>query len=184
MTSITNPAVNPETPYVADSDPLAQAELAARSVTVSHVYAFPKALVFAAYSSADSLAQWWGPHGFTITTQRFDFRVGGIWEFMMHGPTQGGQPGVDYPNKIFFKQIDPEAGFTHLHGDDKMADDGTGALFTATISLSEANGQTTVTMQVVFGTAVQRDYVVKNHNAIEGGQQTLARLEGYLENLK
>ena len=161
----------------------AQAALDARSITVQHVYAFSKAQVFAAFSSAESLAQWWGPEGFTITTQCFDFRVGGIWEFVMHSPATGGQPGVDFSNKILFKAIDPDTGFTHAHGDHTMTDDGHGAMFSANIRLSESAGQTIVTMQIVMNSAEQRDYVVKNHNAIEGGQQTLAKLDIYLKKL-
>jgi uncharacterized protein YndB with AHSA1/START domain len=151
-----------------------------RAVTVSRLVNFPVAQVFDAFTQADKLAQWWGPDGFSITTQRMDFREGGVWQFTMHGPAADGKPGVDYPNKILFKRIVPGQLITHAHGDDKMDDLGNGALFQAQISFAGFANQTRVTNRVVFETVQARDFVVKNHNAIEGGKQTLARLAHYL----
>ncbi len=152
----------------------------ARAITVSRLYDFPVAQVFDAFTQADKLAQWWGPDGFTISTQRMDFREGGIWQFTMHGPAADGKPAVDYPNKILFKRIVPGQLITHAHGDDKMDDLGQGALFQAQISFAGFANQTRVTNRVVFDSVQARDFVVKNHNAIEGGKQTLARLAHYL----
>jgi uncharacterized protein YndB with AHSA1/START domain len=152
----------------------------ARAVTVSRLFNFPVAQVFDAFTQADKLAQWWGPDGFTITTQRMDFREGGIWQFTMHGPAADGKPGIDYLNKILFTRIVPGQLITHAHGDDKMDDLGNGALFQAQISFAGFANQTRVTNRVVFDTAQARDFVVKSNNAIEGGKQTLARLAQYL----
>jgi len=58
--------------------------------------------VFAAFEQPDRLAQWWGPSGFTNTFERFEFRPGGRWVFMMHGPN-----GTDYPNESVFREIQP-----------------------------------------------------------------------------
>lgn len=44
---------------------------------------------------------WWGPGGFTNTLEKMDFRVGGEWSHIMHGPD-----GTDYPNKSIFTVID------------------------------------------------------------------------------
>jgi uncharacterized protein YndB with AHSA1/START domain len=46
----------------------------------------PRALVFEAWTDPKHLSQWWGPNGFTTTTSSFDFRPGGVWRFVMHGP--------------------------------------------------------------------------------------------------
>lgn len=71
-------------------------------VTTRVIQASP-ARVYEAWSKPEHLAQWWGPNGFTNTFHGFDFRPGGIWEFVMHGPN-----GVDYPNKNEFVEIGPE----------------------------------------------------------------------------
>ncbi len=51
-----------------------------------------------AVSDPKHLAQWWGPDGFTITTSSFDFRAGGVWRFVMHGPD-----GRDYQNRVTYR---------------------------------------------------------------------------------
>lgn len=43
-----------------------------------------------------------GSQGFTNTFQEFDFKPGGRWRFIMHGPTGG-----DYKNEAVFLQITP-----------------------------------------------------------------------------
>lgn len=59
------------------------------------------AAVYAAFADAARLAQWWGPLGFSNTFQLFDFRPGGRWEFVMHGPDGG-----HYPNASVFRRLD------------------------------------------------------------------------------
>ena len=46
------------------------------------------------------VVQWWGPNGFTTTIQEMDFRRGGVWTLVMHGPD-----GTDYPNYSTFQEI-------------------------------------------------------------------------------
>ncbi len=61
------------------------------------------AQVFAAIADPARLARWWGPAGFRNSFQHFDFRVGGRWQFTMHGPD-----GRDYPNESAFLHIAPD----------------------------------------------------------------------------
>lgn len=60
--------------------------------------------VFAAIQNPERLARWWGPKGFTNTFQAFEFRNGGAWRFIMHGPD-----GTDYPNVSEFLEIVPDS---------------------------------------------------------------------------
>src|SRR5580700_6172332 len=66
-----------------------------RSIIGIHEFDAPRELVFAAWTDPKHLSQWWGPNGFTTTTSSFDFRPGGIWRFVMHGPD-----GRDYQNRV------------------------------------------------------------------------------------
>lgn len=59
--------------------------------------------VFAAFENPESLARWWGPSGFTNTFEQFEFRPGGRWVFVMHGPN-----GANYPNESVFREIEPD----------------------------------------------------------------------------
>jgi uncharacterized protein YndB with AHSA1/START domain len=45
-------------------------------------------------------AQWWGPEGFANTFAQFEFKPGGRWVFVMHGPN-----GANYPNESVFREI-------------------------------------------------------------------------------
>jgi len=58
--------------------------------------------VFAAMSSSERMARWWGPDGFTNTIQQFDFRPDGTWLLTMHGPD-----GKSYPNESRFTRLVP-----------------------------------------------------------------------------
>ena len=58
-------------------------------------------MVYSAWTKPEHLKNWWGPNGFTNTFNEFDFRVGGKWSFIMHGPDKG-----NYHNECEFIKID------------------------------------------------------------------------------
>jgi uncharacterized protein YndB with AHSA1/START domain len=58
-------------------------------------------LVYRAWTEPNHLKNWWGPAGFTNTFNEFDFRVGGKWNFIMHGPEKG-----NYANECEFIKIE------------------------------------------------------------------------------
>ncbi|MEO5776806.1 MAG: SRPBCC family protein [Flavobacterium sp.] len=70
-------------------------------IVSSRIINFPTELVFKAWSEPNHLKKWWGPKGFTNTFNEFDFRVGGKWSFIMHGPEKG-----NYPNEVEFIKIE------------------------------------------------------------------------------
>jgi uncharacterized protein YndB with AHSA1/START domain len=57
--------------------------------------------VFAAFSHPERLSRWWGPAGFTNTFRVCEFKIGGRWSFIMHGPD-----GRNYPNESVFAEIE------------------------------------------------------------------------------
>jgi uncharacterized protein YndB with AHSA1/START domain len=58
--------------------------------------------IFDAFENPEILAKWWGPAGFTNTFSQFEFKQGGKWVFVMHGPD-----GTNYPNESEFGEIIP-----------------------------------------------------------------------------
>jgi uncharacterized protein YndB with AHSA1/START domain len=71
-----------------------------RAIVSTRVIPFARDAVFRALSDPQRLARWWGPAGFRNTFERFDFRPGGEWRFVMHGPD-----GKEYPNHSVFETI-------------------------------------------------------------------------------
>lgn len=74
-----------------------------KTYETSREIAAPPERVFAAFA-AERLARWWGPSGFTNTFSVFEFKTGGRWIFVMHGPD-----GKNYPNESVFAEIVPNA---------------------------------------------------------------------------
>lgn len=71
-----------------------------REIVTYRVVHAPKEAAFRMWSEARYLKSWWGPAGFTNTFMEFDFRVGGRWNFIMHGPDKG-----NYRNECEFTLI-------------------------------------------------------------------------------
>jgi uncharacterized protein YndB with AHSA1/START domain len=147
------------------------AEETEREIVVSRTIGGPRPLVFEMYTDPKHLDAWWGPDGFTTTTHEFSFRPGGKWDFVMHGPD-----GVDYPNLIEWREITPPERLVFLHGE-RAGDPGA---FTSTVTFVANGGRTDVTMRAVFPTKAMRDDAAERYGAIEGGRQTLGRLEAYV----
>jgi uncharacterized protein YndB with AHSA1/START domain len=61
----------------------------------------PVEQVFAAFSHPERLARWWGPAGFTNAFSVCEFKQGGRWSYIMHGPD-----GRKYPNESVFAEIE------------------------------------------------------------------------------
>src|SRR5262245_45023949 len=64
----------------------------------------PPQQVFEAFARPELLARWWGPNGFTNTFEIFEFKPGGRWKFVMHGPN-----GSNHPNESRFLELKPSS---------------------------------------------------------------------------
>src|SRR5688572_17534146 len=97
---------------VTGRDAPAESATADREIVISRVISAPRELVFEAFTEVRHLSRWWGPEGFTTTTRAFEFRVGGVWDFVMHGPD-----GTDYQEWISWTEIAPPERIALLHGE-------------------------------------------------------------------
>jgi uncharacterized protein YndB with AHSA1/START domain len=143
-----------------------------RSIVGTRVFDAPRDLVFSAWTDPKHLAQWWGPNGFTTTTMAFDFRPGGVWRFVMHGPD-----GRDYQNRVTFEEIvRPERiVYRHSGGDDVEP-----VQFTQTVIFEDLGGKTRLVWRGDFPSAAERDRVIKDYGADKGLAQTMARLAEFV----
>jgi len=143
-----------------------------REIWLTRVFHAPRELVFNAWIDPKHIAQWFGPTGFTTTIHEMDVRPGGVWRFIMHGPD-----GVDYPNRIVYVEIVRPERLVYDHFSDDVDEPGH---FHVTMTFAEQDGKTLLSMQMLFESTEERDRVVKEYGAIEGGEQTLDRLAAYL----
>lgn len=142
-----------------------------REIVITRVIEAPRELVFAAFTEVRHLSQWWGPDGFTTTTRAFDFRPGGVWDFVMHGPD-----GTDYQEWISWKEIVPPERIAMLHGESRDDPNAFESMLTF-----DADGSTTrLTMRTIFPTKELRDEAAERYHAVEGGEQTLGKLAAYI----
>ena len=145
-----------------------------REILITRDFNAPRELVWEAMTNPQHVVNWWGPRGFCTTIEEMDFRVGGVWKHIMRGPD-----GAKYPNKSIFKEIVVPEKIVFSHGGGR--EEGPGASFQATWMFEAlAAGKTRVTARMVFPSATERDFVVKEFGAIEGGKQTLERLGEFL----
>ena len=152
-------------------DKLAEYLPSDREILATLILPAPRELVFAQWSDPRQIAQWWGPRGFTNTIQKMNFRPGGIWQFIMHGPD-----GVDYQNKIVFAEIKPPSLLVYDHV--------SGPHFHATATFADMEDKTRLTLRMLFESASLREQVARQFGAVEGLHQTLARLSESLASLK
>jgi uncharacterized protein YndB with AHSA1/START domain len=133
-----------------------------RAASTSRLIDAPRERVFRAFSDPGLLAQWWGPAGFTSTFEEFDFRAGGEWRFVMHGPD-----GTNYPNASLFIHVNPPERivFEHLSGHH----------FERRIRLSDEAGKTRVDWCQLFDTEAE---FARVRDVVEpANEQNLDRLE-------
>ena len=136
----------------------------------------PRDLVWAVWTDPKHLSRWWGPDGFRTTTSSVDFKAGGVWRFVMHGPN-----GRDYENRVTFDEIVPPSRLRYNHGG---GDDVKPVQFHTTVTFDAIGDNTRVTLRGVFPSAEERARVIWEYGADKGLAQTLARLGEYAEGLK
>jgi uncharacterized protein YndB with AHSA1/START domain len=145
-----------------------------REIVIARIIRAPRARVFEAFTEARHLSRWWGPEGFSTTTRAFEFRTGGVWDFVMHGPD-----GTAYQEWISWTEIAAPERIVLQHGafrDDPDA-------FETILTFTEDGEATRLEMRTVFPTKELRDEVIEKYRADERGAETLAKLAGYVEAL-
>jgi uncharacterized protein YndB with AHSA1/START domain len=101
---------------------------------------FSPQAVYSAFATADVLASWWGPEGFTNVFETFEFQVSGRWTFVMVGPDC-----ARYPNRCVFIELEPASRVVIRHDCEPF--------FTLSVQLTAINGGTHLQWLQVFDDA-------------------------------
>lgn len=138
---------------------------------ISRLYDAPVEVVWEAWTDPDQVAKWWGPRGFTITTHSKDLKVGGHWNYTMHGPD-----GTDYPNITTYHEVEKFKRLVYDHG----ANDKQPPLFRVTVSFQSIGKKTQMDMTMTLATpeeAARTKKFIKD----AGGNSTWDRLAEFLK---
>ncbi|UPT74825.1 MAG: SRPBCC domain-containing protein [Elusimicrobiota bacterium] len=146
-----------------------------REIVVTRLIDAPVARVWRAWTDNDEIVKWWGPHGFSDETDYREFKPGGHWRHVMIGPD-----GARFLNFATYKEIEENKRIVLVNGGNKE-DEEKGMGMRSEITFKAMGNKTEITMRTVLATAEMRALVVKQHNAIEGGRQTLSRLAAAVE---
>lgn len=148
-----------------------------REMVITRTVNAPRELVWKVWTEPEHVSKWWGPNGFSTTIETMDVRPGGTWKHTMRGPD-----GVEYPNFSKFVEVVKPERLVMQHGghtEGKKA-----VSFHATWTFEEVGkNQTKVTLRNVFPSKEELDRVIREFGALEGGKQTLARLDEYVSKM-
>lgn len=111
-----------------------------RTMQTSRTLPYSPQEIYRAFESAELLALWWGPEGFSNTFEIFEFKDGGRWVFVMHGPD-----GNNYQNQSIFTSLEPNAKIVIKHD--------CAPYFTLTVELKSVKNGTHLTWVQVFDDA-------------------------------
>ncbi len=138
-----------------------------RQLAHSRLIDAPRDLVWRALTDPEHVNAWWGPNGFRNVEITQDVRVGGEWKFTMIGPD-----GTAYPNKSTYVELIAPERLVYDCGDFENV------MFRGEITLQAIGNRTLVTLAVVVADRAFRDGLLGY--ALEGGQQSLAKLAAHL----
>lgn len=128
--------------------------------TSREIGATPSA-IFAAFANAARLANWWGPKDFRNTFKVCEFKPGGAWQFIMHGPN-----GIDYANESEFLEIETDRKIVIQHTSQPR--------FRLTVTLSPNTVGTLLTWSQVFEDPTLAEVI--KHIIVPSNEQNLDRL--------
>jgi uncharacterized protein YndB with AHSA1/START domain len=149
------------------------------TILLTRTFNAPRELVWKAWTTPELLARWWGPHGWSLSTNNMDFRPGGAWEYCMSGPN--GEPScgkavyqeIVVPERIVYRDYFSDADGNPIEGMPETE---------VTLEFVEANGQTKLVSTTLCATPEDRDKLL-SFGLEEGIMETWSRLDDLLPTL-
>ena len=142
-------------------------------------FAADRDTLWAMWTQAEHLRNWWGPIGFTTPICEVDFRPGGSWFYCMQDSA-----GQRYCGKMIYDEIDAPRRFSAT---DVFTDEASNIVSDmpeahSKFEFAESQGETILTNVSRYRTRDERDLVIEM--GVEAGlSQTLDRLDEYLASI-
>ncbi len=146
------------------------------TLTLTHLFDAPPALVWRAWTDPAHLARWWAPAGCRSEVERFELRPGGAFHLEMQLPDGGVMPC-----RGTFLEIDPPRRLVYEGPAESLSPCGAGLPPRArvTVTLAEEAGKTRLTLHTRFASADDREAALQSGYAT-GWAKTLAGIEALL----
>lgn len=130
---------------------------------ITRVLNAPRELVFKVWTEAEHMEHWWGPKGLSVKVFQLDLRPGGIFHYSMRAPDGHEMWGrfifreIAAPERIVFVNSfsDVEGNITRPPFSDTWPQE-----ILNTVILSEADGQTTLTLRSIPINATKEEVLV------------------------
>jgi uncharacterized protein YndB with AHSA1/START domain len=144
-----------------------------REIAVTRVFDAPRRLVFEAHTKPEHLKNWMlGPDGWTMPVCEIDLRPGGMWHFVWRRAD-----GSEMEMRGVYKEVVPPE---KLVSTESWGGDWPETV--NTLTLSEQDGKTTLTITILYPSKEARDAVL-NTGMKDGMNQSFERLAEYLHSL-
>lgn len=119
-----------------------------REIVAERVFNAPRDRVFAAYTDADLIPQWWGPRDQTTIVDQMDVRPGGAWRFVMRD-SNGDESGF----RGTYREVAPPERIVQTFEWEGMP----GHVIVETTTFEDLGGRTKVKNVSLFHTSEERD---------------------------
>lgn len=139
-----------------------------REIVITRQVDAPRHLVFKAYTTPELLKRWMGPREWEMAVCEIDLRVGGRYKYVWRGP-DGMEMGM---GGVFREVVRPE----RVVSTESFIPAMYPGEAQGTLTLTEQNGVTTVTIAMVYPTQEVRDLMLQTPME-EGMNMGFARLD-------
>ncbi|HET9728500.1 MAG TPA: SRPBCC family protein [Gemmatimonadaceae bacterium] len=144
-----------------------------REVAATRVFDAPRRLVFDAHTKPEHIRHWMlGPEGWTMPVCEVDLRPGGGWHFVWRRAD-----GDEMEMRGVYKEVVPPV---KLVSTESWGGDWPETI--NTVTLTEKDGKTTLTMTILYPSKEARDAALKT-GMKEGMSQSYERLADYLHSM-
>ena len=129
-------------------------------ILITREFAAPRHLVFRAWTTPELVRRWWHAGRGEMAAAEIDLRVGGRWRFAMVTPS-----GFDVVFSGEYREMVPDERLVWTESYERMPD----AESLQTMTLTERDGRTSMTILGEYGSRQVRDAVIAS--GMEAGMQ-------------
>jgi uncharacterized protein YndB with AHSA1/START domain len=120
-----------------------------KNLMITRVFESPLDKVWKAWTNPQELQKWWGPHGVTNPTCKWEAKPGGeINIVMLAGPELGELAGAEWPMTGQFTEVSPQERLVYTSN--PIMDGKPIMESLTTVTFEEQDGKTKMTLQIVI----------------------------------